>query len=92
MEKVGISTLPKVKKTNYLKLTGPQVRPPGDHVRWQYQIHQQPVTVPNPFCFCPMTPERNEDKENKTGLDLKKPKESVEQNMGGRINYGTTRS
>jgi hypothetical protein len=37
-------------------------------------------------------PERNEDKENKSGLDLKTPKESVEQIMGGRINCGTTRS
>ncbi len=26
------------------------------------------------------------------GVDLKKPKESVEQNMGGRINFGTVRS
>ena len=37
-------------------------------------------------------PERNEDKENKPGRDLKTPKESVEQNMGGRINYRTSRS
>ena len=36
--------------------------------------------------------ERNEDKENKDGHDLKTPKESVEQIMGGRINCGTVRS
>ena len=36
--------------------------------------------------------ERNEDKENKAGHDLKTSKESVEQNMGGCINCGTTRS
>ena len=33
-----------------------------------------------------LLPERNEDKENKAGHDLKTPKESVEQIMGGRIN------
>ena len=33
-----------------------------------------------------LLPERNEDKENKDGHDLKTPKESVEQIMGGRIN------
>ncbi len=37
-------------------------------------------------------PERNEDKENKDGHDLKTPKESVEQSMGGRINCWTVRS
>ena len=36
--------------------------------------------------------ERNEDKEIKVGHDLKTPKESVEQIMGGRINCWTTRS
>jgi hypothetical protein len=36
--------------------------------------------------------ERNEDKENKDGHDLKTPKESVEQSIGGRINCGTARS
>ena len=36
--------------------------------------------------------ERNEDKESKDGHDLKTPKESVEENTGGRINCGTTRS
>ena len=39
-----------------------------------------------------LLPDRNEDKENKAGCDLKKPKESVEQIMGGRINCGTDRS
>ena len=39
-----------------------------------------------------LLPERNEDKENKAGRDLKTPKESVEQNMDGRINCGTVRS
>ena len=39
-----------------------------------------------------LLPERNEDKENKAGHDLKTPKESVEQRMGGRISCGTTRS
>ena len=39
-----------------------------------------------------LLPERNKDKENKTGRDLKTPKESVEQSMGGRVNCGTTRS
>ncbi len=39
-----------------------------------------------------LLPERNEDKENKAGRDLKTPKESVEQSMGGRINCGTVRS
>jgi hypothetical protein len=33
-----------------------------------------------------LLPETNEDKENKVGHDLKTPKESVEQIMGGRIN------
>ncbi len=39
-----------------------------------------------------LLPESNEDKENKAGHDLKTPKESVEQSMGGRINCGTVRS
>ncbi len=39
-----------------------------------------------------LLPERNEDKENKAGRDLKTPKESVEQSMRGRINCGTARS
>ena len=39
-----------------------------------------------------LLPERNEDKENKAGRDLKTPKVSMVQSMGGRINYGTTTS
>ena len=55
-------------------------------VKMTEMVHGVRMKLKRLFKSILLLPERNEDKENKSELDLKKPKESVEQSMGGRIN------
>ena len=56
------------------------------------EVIQSTSTAGDSAKYIVLFPDRNEDKENKAGHDLKTPKESVEQSMCGRINCGTVRS
>ena len=67
----------------------------GDGTGCEDEVEEviQPTSAPGDSTkYILLFPERNEDKENISGHDLKAPKESVEQSTGGRINCGTSRS